>query len=70
MFFSESKFSEYTDLQVGLVQEFESIKLLTLKIFVCAKGPTNILLECLSTYKEELLFLLFAHMFKKEPYLS
>lgn len=54
MFFSESKFSEDTDLQVGLAQEFESIKLLRLKILVCAKGTTNILLECLSTYKAEL----------------
>lgn len=50
MFFSESKFSEDTDLQVGLVQEFESIKLVRLKILVCVKGTTNILLE----YKEEL----------------
>lgn len=65
MFFSESKFSEDTDLQVGLVQEFESVKLLRLKTLVCVKGNTNILLECLSIYKKRMFVFLLVCFFKK-----
>lgn len=65
MFFSESKFSEDIDLQVGLVQEFESVKLLRLKTLVCVKGNTNILLECLSIYKKRMFVCLLVCFFKK-----